>query len=653
MLPGTIYRVIKELGQGGMGRVYEVEDTTIGKRYALKVLFSAKQRDANELLRRMKQESRTLALLSHPNIVDVITAGALADGTAYYVMALLTGSPLSKILLRRKRLEPLEVVEFAIDVAEALEKAHLNGIVHRDVKPDNIFIVVRENMTTQGILVDFGVAGMLHDLRAQYDERGRLLGTPRYAAPEQQRGEAPTPRMDTWSFGMTLFEAIVGHGPFKGHDLPTIIRSVQGPEPAARIRDFLPEVPPPLDIQIARMLEKDPEKRPEMTRVPTALREIQRLLEAQGRTVDENRTWETIASAAVPTSPGDPPVMTSSGTPMAVSSGIGKAATVSGSDASLPSQAPVDPVGETMTAPPGMMPPFPLQAIVQSTPRAARLSSPPVEAVSAQPASSGEYSRPEQVPTHSVTSFVDVDGMRDVGPPPTVRPAAGRAPEVERRSAAVEPASAPTPEVSLARAEEAPVEVPKSKLVMVGRSVVAAALASMVVFLLFLAVRGRHAVSTSPAESLLQGPPPAVPAASSVEVAAQGSGTTPVSAPEGAPFGGGAPAAAMASVLPPTRPTKRPPPTGGPSSVPTISSRADGMRELALDIGTSSNLGPRPSSGLDPLPDSAPGPSAPPQATTSGRRPGSVGTTRPGTGATSGSASSRTKNVDISKFLER
>ena len=137
----------------------------------------------------MRQESRTLARLAHPNIVDVITAGVTSDGAAYYVMALLNGNSLGKVLIKAKRLEPPEVVAVGIDVAEALEKAHENGIVHRDVKPDNIFIVVREDMIPRAVLVDFGVAGLFRDLERQKGDEGKLLGTPRYAAPEQQRGE--------------------------------------------------------------------------------------------------------------------------------------------------------------------------------------------------------------------------------------------------------------------------------------------------------------------------------------------------------------------------------------------------------------------------------------------------------------------------------
>jgi serine/threonine protein kinase len=306
LLPGTVYRVVRELGRGGMGRVYEVEDTTVGKRYAVKVLLSTRSRDSAELLARMRQESRTLARLAHPNIVDVITAGVTLDGAAYYVMALLNGNSLGKVLLKAKRLESPEVVAIGIDVAEALEKAHENGIVHRDVKPDNIFIVVREDMIPRGVLVDFGVAGLFRDLERQKGDEGKLLGTPRYAAPEQQRGEKVTPKMDAWSLGMTLFEAIVGHGPFKGRTLKEIILAMQGPEPAARIGDFLQHIDPELDELVARMLDKDPARRPDMTQVTRELKAIRKRLETQGHTIsDTSRTLETLAHAAFPTSSGD------------------------------------------------------------------------------------------------------------------------------------------------------------------------------------------------------------------------------------------------------------------------------------------------------------------------------------------------------------
>jgi serine/threonine protein kinase len=306
LLPGTIYRVVRELGRGGMGRVYEVEDTTVGKRYAVKVLLSTRSRDSAELLERMRQESRTLARLAHPNIVDVITAGVTLDGVAYYVMALLNGNSLGRVLLKAKRLEPPEVVAVGIDVAEALEKAHENGIVHRDVKPDNIFIVVREDMIPRAVLVDFGVAGLFRDLERQKGDEGKLFGTPRYAAPEQQRGEKVTPKMDAWSLGMTLFEAIVGHGPFKGRTLAEIIRAMQGPEPAARVGDFLQHIDPELDEIVARMLDKNPAARPDISQVTRELKAVRKRLETLGHSIsDTSRTLETLAYAAFPTASGD------------------------------------------------------------------------------------------------------------------------------------------------------------------------------------------------------------------------------------------------------------------------------------------------------------------------------------------------------------
>src|SRR5579859_4357147 len=182
IVPGTIYRVVREIGHGGMGQVYEVEDTTVGKHYALKVLRGV-HATSPEVVERMKLESRTLVRVAHPNIVDVFTAGVTADGSFFYLMELLNGRSLRRVLKDAKRLDVRETLPIGIYIADALERVHREGIVHRDVKPDNIFVAQRHDTTTYAKLLDFGVAALLDRFRTQLKETGRLLGTPKYAAP--------------------------------------------------------------------------------------------------------------------------------------------------------------------------------------------------------------------------------------------------------------------------------------------------------------------------------------------------------------------------------------------------------------------------------------------------------------------------------------
>jgi serine/threonine-protein kinase len=140
-VPGTVYKILRLIGAGGMGTVYDVEDTTIGKRYVLKTLhpkFGARE----DLVRRIQHEARTLARLHHPNIVEVVTAGVTADELRlpYYLMERLSGQSLRLILDKKGQLDLPHAYHIGIDLLDALDHAHDKGVIHRDVKPDNIFL---------------------------------------------------------------------------------------------------------------------------------------------------------------------------------------------------------------------------------------------------------------------------------------------------------------------------------------------------------------------------------------------------------------------------------------------------------------------------------------------------------------------------------
>jgi serine/threonine-protein kinase len=197
-------------------------------------------------------------------------------------------------------------VAIGIDIGEALVKAHRAGIVHRDVKPDNIFVVKRQDLTTQAKLLDFGVAAMLDNLRT-LRETGKLLGTPRYASPQQQRGEKAHPSMDIWALGYVLFEAMVGHGPFRGRTLEEIVVAVQSADPAFRVSDFLPDVYGPLDKLLAWMLEKEVSKRAASVEdVTEILRKISTAMLAPARPLgQDDSTVDSMLGLVHRTSPGD------------------------------------------------------------------------------------------------------------------------------------------------------------------------------------------------------------------------------------------------------------------------------------------------------------------------------------------------------------
>jgi serine/threonine-protein kinase len=282
--------------------VYEVEDATQGKRFALKVLRNA-HAATPEQVERMARESMTMVRVAHPNIVEVLTSGVTADGAFYYAMEMLEGRSLRVVLNDVTRLPMRAAVGMGIEIGAGLALAHAHGVVHRDVKPDNIFLSVR-GPAASAKLLDFGVAALLDNLRPALRETGRLFGTPRYASPQQQRGERAHPSMDIWALGYVLYETLVGHGPFRGGSLQEILIAVQSDAPAFRISDFLRDAPPALDALLASMLEKDVSKRaPSMASIVAELEEVLEELEAgQPPLTDDEATLDGLR--ALVTRPG-------------------------------------------------------------------------------------------------------------------------------------------------------------------------------------------------------------------------------------------------------------------------------------------------------------------------------------------------------------
>jgi serine/threonine-protein kinase len=301
LIPGTVYRVVRVLGEGGMGRVYEVSDVTIGKRYALKTVLETGG-DIHQLAERLRRESRILGKLAeahraHPHIVKVITAGVSNDGQCFYVMEFLHGQPLSAILHKRNKLDMGAVVAVGSDIGQALHAAHLAGVVHRDVKPDNIFVTLGPHLSTSAKLLDFGVAG-LHDPSTR--DLGAIYGTLNYASPEQLRGEPATPLMDVWSLGCVLFEAATGRLPFPGHATSEVMDALLGPLPAPKLSDLVIDAPSELVKLVAWMLEKNSSRRmPTADIVVEELRRVQKRLAVlrSRKPADEDRTEETLLGA--------------------------------------------------------------------------------------------------------------------------------------------------------------------------------------------------------------------------------------------------------------------------------------------------------------------------------------------------------------------
>jgi serine/threonine protein kinase len=301
-IPGTVYKVLRLIGVGGMGTVYDVEDTSIGKRYVLKTLHP-KLGAREDLARRVQNEARTLARLNHPNIVDVITAGVTSDDLhlPYYVMERLNGQSLRVVLEKKGQLELSHAYHIGIDLLDALDHAHDKGLIHRDVKPDNIFL----HRTTAGVtvtkLLDFGIVSVLDS--GTRETAGRFLGTLRYAAPEQLRGEKPTPKMDVYAAALVIYEIVAGRGPFDDEGDASRIGSAHMNKAPPRVSQFV-AVPRELESLLMAALAKDPASRPrDAFSFAASLRNLKRMLQSTAH----QETTENRATASAVLAPESRP----------------------------------------------------------------------------------------------------------------------------------------------------------------------------------------------------------------------------------------------------------------------------------------------------------------------------------------------------------
>ena len=246
------------IGAGGMGRVYEVEHVELGKRFVLKALQRELSR-REDLVARLRNEWRALARLEHPNIVNVTDAGTSENGVPFYVMERLEGETLSALLHRQRRLVPQQALAIAAGILDGLHAAHQIGVVHRDVKPPNIFL------TANAVKVlDFGIA-KIRDAKDVITARGLAVGTPRYMSPEQAQGSGVDPRSDIYATGLMLFEMVSGVGPFDDvRDNNELLLAHLG-RPAPPLSS-ISVVAPELDAVVAAMLAKDPRERPPSAR---------------------------------------------------------------------------------------------------------------------------------------------------------------------------------------------------------------------------------------------------------------------------------------------------------------------------------------------------------------------------------------------------
>jgi serine/threonine protein kinase len=246
------YKIIEELGKGGMGVVYKAEDIKLRRTVALKFLPPDLTR--NTLAKeRFIQEAQAASALDHNNICTIHEINETDEGQLFIVMAFYEGKTLKKII-DGGLLEIDKIVHIALQIARGLAKAHEHGIIHRDVKPANIML------TQDGVakVVDFGLAKLIG--QNQLTKTATTMGTIAYISPEQSRGENVDQRTDIWAFGVTLYEMITGQLPFKGEYEPAVIHAILNEEPKP-IRNLRPDVPIELEKIIELALKKDAGKR--------------------------------------------------------------------------------------------------------------------------------------------------------------------------------------------------------------------------------------------------------------------------------------------------------------------------------------------------------------------------------------------------------
>ncbi len=257
------YRILRVLGMGGMGMVLHAEDPVLKRAAALKVMRSAlaKSKDARQ---RFERKARAMAALEHRHIVHIYQV-AEDRGVPYLAMPFLKGESLETRLQRERRLPLAEAIRLGRQIAEGLAAAHKNELIHRDIKPGNIWLETQEDPRDWVKLLDFGLARAAGEGDRTLTQLGTILGTPGYMAPEQARGEMVDARCDLFSLGAVLYRMLSGTLPFKGTDTMSQLMSLAEDTPRP-VRELNPDVPPSLADLVMQLLAKEIAARPSSAR---------------------------------------------------------------------------------------------------------------------------------------------------------------------------------------------------------------------------------------------------------------------------------------------------------------------------------------------------------------------------------------------------
>jgi serine/threonine-protein kinase len=257
------YEIVRRLGHGGMGEVYLARQVAMDRMVALKLIRSEAVK-SQEAATRFYREMKLTAKIEHPNTIRVYDFGQI-DGQLFLTMELLRGKTLAEVIGESGRLPLDRIVRIGAQVARALQAAHSEGVVHRDLKPDNVMLQEQYGEHDVVKVLDFGVAKSLADDQPRMTATGAVVGTPMYISPEQAMGGAIDPRSDLYSLGIMLYEMVSGHVPFTAPSLTALLvaHATETPAPLATV---VPDVHPGLAGLVDALLRKDPSARPQTAR---------------------------------------------------------------------------------------------------------------------------------------------------------------------------------------------------------------------------------------------------------------------------------------------------------------------------------------------------------------------------------------------------
>src|SRR3569623_918804 len=255
------YRILRKLGEGGMGVVYLAEHVVIEKKLALKVLFPDLTRRA-DLIQRCMQEAKSASRSGHENVIDITDFGQSPEGYVFIAMEYLSGQDLGQVLKASGSLSWERAQPLVVQMVKALRAAHARGIIHRDMMPENIFVIPRDDGREFVKVLDFGIAkvmGLDEDV-PRLTRTGMIFGTPEYMSPEQAQGQRVDHRVDSYAIGCIMFHVLTGRVPFKADSFMGILSKhmVEAPESP---RALNPAIDPGIEAVILRAMEKDPAKR--------------------------------------------------------------------------------------------------------------------------------------------------------------------------------------------------------------------------------------------------------------------------------------------------------------------------------------------------------------------------------------------------------